>query len=108
MTKHKYTADAGSITLIHKSGLALHLSNNDGDGEFEFYILTHNELLESEDDILGNARLLECWIDDPSEWKVMYYDCARHYEDYGVKLTGTAMAIFLQNQTFFFVVHGDK
>lgn len=83
--KYEYTADAGSILLMHKSGAKFRLSNNYGDGDFDFYIIDNEDDLERAKSTFKDLKDTGVWVDDEG-WKVMDYDCSNHYNNSGIEL----------------------
>lgn len=89
ITKYSYGCDGGSLKLINEQGASINLPNHYGDGEFELYliesvgwgpaffdnledyqILKNFELQHPSDTILFLHQSKQ-----PSDWKVLFYDC---------------------------------
>ena len=98
--KYEYTADAGSILLMHKSGAKFRLSNNYGDGDFDFYIVDNESDLEKMKLMFGALKNTGVWLDDGG-WKVMFYDCAKNYNNSGVELLFNCYSAIYQIGTKF-------
>lgn len=105
MINGMYEADAGSITLIHKTGARFSISNNDGDGRFCYVVLTKAEFAQGLTDgtISKNYILVDAWLPDGKDWKVMDYDCYKSYSDKGTELNPGYCAIYRIKTEFFFV-----
>lgn len=100
MNHYNYEADVGSIKMIHESGAAIMISNDYGDGEFDFYVATTREEIEAK---FGKAIEEKIWLNQTG-WKVMFYDCSNQFKSEGLILNSKFTRVFKKGSTFIFQI----
>lgn len=104
MKQWYYTADAGSVKLIHKSGASILLHNGYGDGFFKYYVF--DSYKQMEEHIASRYAVKESKISLRGKgWKVMDYDCTSNYDDSGTLLESEKISVYQVDQCFMFVLN---
>jgi hypothetical protein len=103
MIKRNYECDLGSLALIHKeSNVKVLLSNDYGDGSFDYYILESDEISK----IPSKAVKLSLWVETPSDWKILDYDCYNKSSSEGYEFEEKCWGfnVYQHGQTFYFLL----